>query len=171
MRAAITAGGDAGDGAEGDAGDGAEGDAEQARTAALAAITRELEVMREREPEHAPRFVAMLDAGWGPADADVGNGSVWGCLAQAVWSLRRSPDFESAVVEVVDLGRDADTVACVTGALAGAVFGVETVPLRWSGRLNGRVATVDGERTYDLADIERIALALAESHEGHEGLR
>ena len=156
MRAAITAGG------------GADGDAEQARTAALSALAQELAVMGEHEPEHAPRFVAMLDAGWGPADADVGNGSVWGCLAQAVWSLRRSPDYETAVVEVVDLGRDTDTVACVTGALAGAVFGIEAVPLRWRSRLNGRVATVDGERPYDRSDLERIALALAG---GLEGLR
>lgn len=139
----------------------ADGDAEQARTAALAAIDRELAVMGEQEPGHAPRFVAMLDAGWEPADADVGNGSVWGCLAQAVWSLRRSPDFEQAVVEVVDLGRDADTVACVTGALAGAVHGFDAVPLRWRERLNGRVATPAGEEHYDLARIGRVATALA----------
>ena len=157
MRAAITAGGEAGGEEGGEEG----GGAEQARMAALAAIASELRVMGEREPEHAPRFIEMLDAGWEPADADVGNGSVWGCLAQAVWSLRRNPDFESTVVDVVDLGRDADTVACVTGALAGAVHGYGAVPQRWRERLNGRVATADGERTYDLADIERIALALA----------
>ncbi len=144
MRAAITAG----------------GDAELARSVALEAVVHELGMMKEREPEHAPRFVVMLDAHWEPSAADVGNGSVWGCLAQAVWSLRRGPDFETAVVEVVDLGGDADTVACVTGALAGAVHGYAEVPERWRAHLNGRVATPGGERTYDLASIERIALAL-----------
>jgi len=139
----------------------ADGDAEQARAAALAALDRELSVMVEREPEHAARYVTMLDVDWEPADADVGNGSVWGCLAQAVWSLRRCSDYETAVVEVVDLGRDADTVACVTGALAGAVFGVEAVPARWRSCLNGRVATADAERTYDLAGLEDVALRLS----------
>ena len=85
---------------------------------------------------------------------------MWGCLAQAVWSLRRCTDYETAVVEVIDLGRDADTVACVAGAMAGAVFGVDAVPARWRGCLNGRVATADGERTYDSARLESVALRL-----------
>jgi len=144
MRAAITADGDAG----------------HARETALDTFAHELDVMGEREPTHAPRFAEMLDAGWEPADADVGNGSVWGCLAQAVWSLRRSADYETAVVEVVDLGHDADTVACVTGGLAGAVHGLGAVPPRWLGRLNGRVATFSGEQTYDAAGLERAALAV-----------
>jgi len=140
---------------------GAAGGTDGARDAALAAIASQLDVMGACEPEHAPRFRTMLDAGWQPDDADVGNGSVWGCLAQAVWSLRRSSDYASAVVEVVDLGRDTDTVACVTGALAGAVHGIGAVPWRWRAVLNGRVASVGGERRYDVAAVERIALALA----------
>jgi ADP-ribosyl-[dinitrogen reductase] hydrolase len=136
------------------------GDATVAKGAALDRIGREAVLMEEREPEHAPRFVAMLDAGWRPADADVGNGSVWGCLAQAVWSLRRSDDYESAVVEVVDLGADADTVACVTGALAGAVHGIGAVPERWRRVVHGRLMTPTGEATYDLAALERIAREL-----------
>jgi ADP-ribosyl-[dinitrogen reductase] hydrolase len=137
------------------------GDATVAKRAALDRIDGEVAGMDEREPEHATRFVTMLDAGWEPADADVGNGSVWGCLAQAVWSLRRSHDYESAVVEVVDLGRDADTVACVTGALAGAVYGRGAVPQRWSRIVHGRVATPTGEVTYDLAALERVAQELS----------
>ena len=137
------------------------GGASPARDAALATIEREVAVMGEHEPEHAPRFVAMLDAGWEPADADVGNGSVWGCLAQAVWSLRRTDSYEDAVVGVVDLGRDTDTVACVTGALAGAVHGVGAVPQRWQRIVHGRVATPTGEQTYDLGGLERIARELS----------
>jgi ADP-ribosyl-[dinitrogen reductase] hydrolase len=135
-------------------------DADAALEDALSAIDREVAAMQVLEPEHAGRFAAMLDAGWEPTDADVGNGSVWGCLAQAVWALRRGPDLEAVVVEAIDLGHDADTVGCVAGALAGAVHGVESVPQRWLAPLNGRVATVSGELTYGLADLQRIALAL-----------
>jgi ADP-ribosyl-[dinitrogen reductase] hydrolase len=137
------------------------GDASVAKEAALDRVDREIAVMGDREPEHASRFVTMLDVNWRPDDADVGNGSVWGCLAQAVWALRRSDDYESAVVEVVDLGRDADTVACVTGALAGAVHGSGAVPARWRRVVHGRLTTPTGEATYDLAALERIARALS----------
>jgi ADP-ribosyl-[dinitrogen reductase] hydrolase len=76
------------------------------------------------------RFAAMLAPSWHPDDADVGNGSAWGCLAQAVWAVRGAATFEDALVAAVDLGSDADTVACVAGALAGAVHGIAAVPER-----------------------------------------
>ncbi len=139
-----------------------DGPADMARIAALGALGREIVTMHAHEPAHAPRLQGMLIAEWEPAAADVGNGSVWGCLAQAVWSLRCSEDYETAVVKVVDLGSDADTVACVTGALAGAVHGLGAIPPRWRRMVHGRVATPVGERRYDVGDIERIARALVD---------
>jgi ADP-ribosyl-[dinitrogen reductase] hydrolase len=41
------------------------------------------------------------------------------------------PDFESAVVFAVNLGGDADTNGAVAGALAGARFGMGSIPERW----------------------------------------
>ena len=107
-----------------------------------------------------PRFAAMLDPSWDPDDGDVGNGSAWGCLAQAVWAVRGAAGFEDAVTAAVDLGSDADTVACVTGALAGALHGIAAVPERWAAAVNGRLDTPDGEERHDRTTLAAVAVGL-----------
>ena len=44
-----------------------------------------------------------------------------------------APGFAEAVRRAIDLGGDTDTVAAVTGGLAGAVHGVHDIPERWTG--------------------------------------
>ncbi len=56
-------------------------------------------------------------------------------LCAAVWSVLRTHSFEDALVLAVNLGGDADTVAAVTGALAGAVHGETGIPSRWLERV------------------------------------
>ena len=123
----------------------------------FAALDAEVAAVPASERE---RFAAMLDRAWDPDDAEVGNGSAWGCLAQAVWAVRRSDGFEDAVAAAVDLGSDADTVACVTGALAGAVHGVGAVPERWAAAVNGRLDTPDGEERHDRTTLAAVAVGL-----------
>ena len=52
-------------------------------------------------------------------------------LEAAAWSFLSTDSFEDAIVRAANLGDDADTVAAVTGALAGAYYGYESIPLRW----------------------------------------
>ena len=139
---------------------GSGGGARVALAAALDTIEAELKVMSRSEPEHAQRYITMLDPDWVPSDAEVRNGSVWGCLAQAVWALRTHDTFEDTVTAVVDLGDDADTVACVTGAIAGAVHGIQGIPSRWTTYVNGRVDTPSGTERYDLTSLRATALEL-----------
>lgn len=51
-------------------------------------------------------------------------------------------DYRASVESIVELGGDTDTVAAITGALAGAVSGVSEIPEKWQSRLiswpNGR---------------------------------
>lgn len=110
--------------------------------------------------EERRRFAGMLFAGWSPERAPHGNGSAWVCLAQAVWALRTTSTFEDAVVAAVRLGDDADTVACVTGALAGARYGSGAIPPRWTAPVHGRLATPTGERHLALTDLEELAVQL-----------
>jgi ADP-ribosyl-[dinitrogen reductase] hydrolase len=49
----------------------------------------------------------------------------------AAWSFLTTTSFEDAVVRAANLGDDADTVAAVTGALAGAYYGLSAIPSRW----------------------------------------
>lgn len=45
-------------------------------------------------------------------------------------------DFETAVKGAVNDGGDADTIAAITGALAGARFGIDAIPKRWLEKLD-----------------------------------
>lgn len=109
-----------------------------------------------------PRFERMLSDDWTPSsEKEVrGNGNVWGCLAQAVWCLRTTDSFEAAVVTAVSLGDDADTVACVTGALAGARYGVQAIPSRWVTYVHGSVQLPRGKVTYRAPQLQEMALRL-----------
>ena len=50
------------------------------------------------------------------------------------WSTMDS--FESAIIGAVNHGGDADTIAAITGSLAGARFGYNAIPQRWIDQLN-----------------------------------
>ena len=60
---------------------------------------------------------------------------------------------------VIDLGGDTDTVAAVAGGLAGAVFGMGGIPMRWASAVHGRVPGY-GDRRGGLADLQELAAAL-----------
>ncbi len=53
------------------------------------------------------------------------------------WSCQKS--FEEAILGAVNHGGDADTIAAITGSLAGAKFGYSAIPRRWINRLNPEV--------------------------------
>lgn len=107
--------------------------------------------------ESHEKFSPLLSEEWSPSTATIGNGSVWGCLAGAVWAVRGASTYEDAVVRAVNLGDDADTVACVAGAIAGAMFSEQAIPSRWLAYVHG---TALG-KTYRLEDLENVARSLA----------
>ena len=109
--------------------------------------------------EHRERWAAVLAPDWTPSDATESNGAVWPTLGQAVWALREAQDFAEVMRLVIDLGGDTDTVAAVAGGLAGAVFGMGGIPMRWSSAVHGRVPG-HGDRRWGLADLQQLAAAL-----------
>ncbi|WP_369068377.1 ADP-ribosylglycohydrolase family protein [Kineococcus terrestris] len=109
--------------------------------------------------EHRAKWARVCDPGWRPEDATEGNGAVWPTLGSALWALRSSTTFEGALRLVVDLGGDTDTVACVTGALAGARAGITGIPVRWTSVVHGRVPG-SGDRTWELRDLQLLAAQL-----------
>jgi ADP-ribosyl-[dinitrogen reductase] hydrolase len=66
------------------------------------------------------------------------SGYVVNTLEAAMWCVDRSDDFRSAVLRAANLGHDADTVAAVTGQLAGAVWGLSGIPTQWLAQLAWR---------------------------------
>jgi ADP-ribosyl-[dinitrogen reductase] hydrolase len=90
-------------------------------------------------PADQHRLAEMLEPQWTPAVTNLPNGTVWTCLAQAVWAVRSTETFESALVAAIDLGGDTDTVAAVAGGLAGARYGIDAIPARWTRPLHGHL--------------------------------
>jgi ADP-ribosyl-[dinitrogen reductase] hydrolase len=63
------------------------------------------------------------------------DGFVINTLEASLWSFLNSDSFSEAVLLAVNLGDDADTVAAVTGQLAGAYYGYQTIPDKWLSKL------------------------------------
>ena len=56
-------------------------------------------------------------------------------LEAAIWCLLTTNSYKDAVLKAVNLGDDTDTVAAVTGGLAGALYGYNTIPNNWRNTL------------------------------------
>jgi ADP-ribosyl-[dinitrogen reductase] hydrolase len=85
-----------------------------------------------------PALQEVIEGAVGKHREELANsGWVRHTLESAVWGLRTTDSFEEAVVQVVNLGGDADTAGAVAGALAGAAYGLEAIPDRWRRALRG----------------------------------
>lgn len=77
-------------------------------------------------------------------------GLAWGLLAAGRGA------FEPTLLAATNLGRDADTIAAIAGAVLGALYGIDAVPQRWRDALRpatGRcLACVAGMDLLEVAD-------------------
>lgn len=64
-----------------------------------------------------------------------GSGYVVACLEAALWAFAKSTSFDHGALLAVNLGDDADTTGAVYGQIAGAYYGVESIPERWRSKL------------------------------------
>lgn len=82
---------------------------------------------------NAPLVVSTLEAARRELPVSDGQNQGWVRIAlqHAFHHLHHASDFETALIATVMKGGDADTNGCITGALLGAVFGVDAIPLRW----------------------------------------
>ncbi|WP_223692031.1 ADP-ribosylglycohydrolase family protein [Leifsonia poae] len=75
-------------------------------------------------------------------------------LALGLFSAARG-DFRDALLASVNIGRDSDTIAAMTGALAGALIGYDALPREWS----EPVLTVHGRCIVDTAGTDLLDIA------------
>jgi poly(ADP-ribose) glycohydrolase ARH3 len=87
--------------------------------------------------------VAMLlgEADKAKAVAELGNGvEAFNSVPTAIYSFLSHPDsLKEAILFAVSLGGDTDTIAAMTGAIAGAYLGVDAVPNKWRMKLENRL--------------------------------
>ena len=66
------------------------------------------------------------------------SGYFWNTFNNSIyWSKQET--FEDAIIGAVNHGGDADTIAAITGSLAGAKFGYNAIPEKWINQLNSDV--------------------------------
>jgi ADP-ribosylglycohydrolase len=56
----------------------------------------------------------------------------------AIYAFLSTRDFRNAVIYAVSLGGDADTIGAMTGAIAGACYGIEGIPSQWRETVENR---------------------------------
>lgn len=105
--------------------------------------------------EHAPdaNREGLKNSGW-----------VRHTLESSLWALLNTSSFEDALVQVINLGGDTDTAGAVTGALAGAAYGLEAIPTRWVEKLSGEWPLGSG-KTWDAHAFVRLVSRL--TADGH----
>ncbi len=59
------------------------------------------------------------------------SGFVIDSLEASIWCILTSNSFNEAVLKAVNLGNDTDTIGALTGALAGLIYGVDSIPKEW----------------------------------------
>ena len=95
------------------------------------------DVLAPRAFEGAPAIAEVLGGSWRGRSRDQirSSGYVVHTLEAAIWSVARTADFRNAVLLAANLADDADTVAAVTGQLAGAIYGLSGIPEHWLDQL------------------------------------
>ena len=95
------------------------------------------DLLARRPFEGAPTVARVMAGSWRgrPRNRIRSSGYVVHTLEAAIWSVARTGDFRNAVLLAANLADDADTVAAVTGQLAGALYGLSDIPDDWLERV------------------------------------
>lgn len=98
------------------------------------------EVLAHPIPDLAPAVAAVIGGSWREKSREQisSSGYVVHSLEAAIWCVAGASAFKDAVLLAANLGDDADTVAAITGQLAGALWGVENIPADWLAKLAWR---------------------------------
>lgn len=99
---------------------------------------KDLEDAIARNMPSNERFAFLWDLADMPRDAVKSSGFVLDMLGAALWCALRTSSFSDCVLTAVNLGDDSDTTGCVAGALAGAMYGYESIPVEWIDALCGK---------------------------------
>lgn len=85
------------------------------------------------EPENFRLFGRLMSQDFStlPIDQISSTGYVLHTYEAAVWCMLNTRSYKEAVLKAVNLGGDTDTIAALTGAMAGIVYGMDSIPREW----------------------------------------
>jgi ADP-ribosyl-[dinitrogen reductase] hydrolase len=108
-----------------------------------------------------PEFLLMMNLAPMRMRSELKNsGWVRHTLESTLWAVMTTQSFEEALIKVVNLGNDADTAGSVTGAIAGALYGLSGIPTRWKDALHGEYPLRSGKLWFQ-KDFVQLADDLA----------
>lgn len=67
-----------------------------------------------------------------------GSGYVVDTLLGSYYCIATTNNFKDAILKAISLGDDTDTTACVVGGMAGAIYGLESIPQEWMDALRNK---------------------------------
>jgi len=70
-----------------------------------------------------------------PEDEIQSSGYIVHSLEAAIWCVGNSTTFKEAILTAVNLGEDTDTVAAITGSIAGMYKQLDNIPEEWLGKI------------------------------------
>ena len=84
-------------------------------------------------PEAVAAYQRILDGSiiTEPKSRISGSGYVVDSLEASIWASFNSNSYQEAVTKAINLGDDTDTVAAITGSIAGTMYGVDNIPKEW----------------------------------------
>ena len=108
-------------------------------------IIREYDYSAEFEDETRAKYTRILDSDISQLSEDEikSTGYVVDSLEAALWCLLTTKDYKDAVLKAVNLGADTDTIAAITGSMAGIVYGLDSIPDEWIMQLKRRKYLMD----------------------------
>ncbi len=97
---------------------------------AVSGLVNALEFYRD-EPEISHYIDRLADLENKRREDIKSSGYVVDTLEAALWCLFNSEDYKDCVLKAVNLGDDTDTIAAIAGSLAGALYGLKSIPPAW----------------------------------------
>lgn len=79
------------------------------------------------------------------------TGYVFDTLVCVLWCFINTASFEEAVCEAANLGGDADTIAAITGGMAGVYYGYDSIPGRWKGKISVKERLISVSKRFVIA--------------------
>ena len=96
-------------------------------------------ILREAAERPETLRASLVERFASTSESDLSTGGyVLGTLEAALWCFARTTSYRDCVVTAVMLGEDTDTTADVAGALAGAYYGLESIPVEWFDALRAK---------------------------------
>lgn len=83
-------------------------------------------------------FERLTSIGELPESEIKSTGYVVDTLEAVLWCLCNTDNYKDAVLKAVNLGGDTDTIAAITGGLAGIMYGYKSIPKEWIDKLRNK---------------------------------